>query len=426
MQISQETRKAAAAAEEALAPVFARIDEVSRICSERVIDVFKDNRVSESMFAQSTGYGYGDRGRDAVDKICAQIFGAPAGFMRPSILCGTHAITVGLFGLLRPGDVMLSVTGTPYDTLHSVIGIGKSGADGSGSLKDFGVEYAEIPMTPDGNIDNEAMKAALRHYGDRVKVVYLQRSKGYADRKTLSVGEICASTELAREAAGHDIFVVLDNCYGEFTETEEPCSARFGKGAVDLMIGSLIKNPGGGMADIGGYLVGSEKAVELAGYRLSSPGTGLEVGASLGQNRNLLRGLFYAPHTTAQALKTAHLAACLFSRLGYKVSPAPFEERHDIIQTVTLGTPEGLTEFCRGIQSASPIDAFVTPEPSEMPGYDDDVVMAAGAFVGGASIELSADGPMRAPYIAFMQGGLTYESARLAVMAAADRCGKIK
>ncbi|MGN1081985.1 MAG: methionine gamma-lyase family protein, partial [Candidatus Avispirillum sp.] len=232
MQISQETRKAAAAAEEALAPVFARIDEVSRICSERVIDVFKDNRVSESMFAQSTGYGYGDRGRDAVDKICAEIFGAPAGFMRPSILCGTHAITVGLFGLLRPGDVMLSVTGTPYDTLHSVIGIGKSGADGSGSLKDFGVEYAEIPMTPDGNIDNEAMKAALRHYGDRVKVVYLQRSKGYADRKTLSVGEICAATELARETAGHDIFVVLDNCYGEFTETEEPCNARFGKGAV--------------------------------------------------------------------------------------------------------------------------------------------------------------------------------------------------
>lgn len=426
MQISQETRKAAQAAEEALAPVFARINEVSRVCSERVLDVFKDNRVSESMFAPSTGYGYGDRGRDAVDKICAQIFGAPAGFMRPSILCGTHAITVGLFGLLRPGDVMLSVTGTPYDTLHSVIGIGKSGADGSGSLKDFGVEYAEIPMTSDGSIDNDAMKAALRHYGDRVKVVYLQRSKGYADRKTLSVGEICAATELAREAAGHDIFAVLDNCYGEFTETEEPCSARFGKGAVDLMIGSLIKNPGGGMADIGGYLVGSERAVELAGYRLSSPGTGLEVGASLGQNRNLLRGLFYAPHTTAQALKTAHLAACLFSRLGYKVSPDPFEERHDIIQTVTLGTPEGLTEFCRGIQSASPIDAFVTPEPSEMPGYDDDVVMAAGAFVGGASIELSADGPMRAPYIAFMQGGLTYESARLAVMAAADRCGRKK
>ena len=426
MQISEKTRLSAQAAEAALADIFRDIDEVSRRCTEHVLDVFRENRVSESMFAPSTGYGYGDRGRDVIDKVTAGIFGAPAGFMRPSIMCGTHALTIALFGLLRPGDVMLSVTGEPYDTLHDVIGIGKNGNTGMGSLGDFGIEYAQVPFTKDGEIDKDGIKAALAHYGKRVRMVYMQRSKGYMDRRTLSVKEICETAAFARKHAEGSPFVVLDNCYGEFTEETEPCSTVYGDGAVDLMVGSLIKNPGGGMADIGGYLVGSETAVELAGYRLSCPGTGLEVGASLGQNRNMLRGLFYAPHTTAQALKAAHLTAYLFDELGYKVSPGPFEKRHDIIQTVTLDTPEGLTEFCRGIQAASPIDAFVTPEACEMPGYDDDVVMAAGAFVGGASIELSADGPMRAPYIAFMQGGLTYESARLGVMTAADRCGEKK
>lgn len=426
MQISEKTRLSAQAAEAALADIFRDIDEVSRRCTEHVLDVFRENRISESMFAPSTGYGYGDRGRDVIDKVTAEIFGAPAGFMRPSIMCGTHALTIALFGLLRPGDVMLSVTGEPYDTLHDVIGIGKNGNTGMGSLGDFGIEYAQVPFTKDGEIDKDGIKAALAHYGKRVRMVYMQRSKGYMDRRTLSVKEICETAAFARKHAESSPFVVLDNCYGEFTEETEPCNTAYGDGAVDLMVGSLIKNPGGGMADIGGYLVGSETAVELAGYRLSCPGTGLEVGASLGQNRNMLRGLFYAPHTTAQALKTAHLTAYLFDKLGYKVSPGPFEKRHDIIQTVTLDTPEGLTEFCRGIQAASPIDAFVTPEACEMPGYDDDVVMAAGAFVGGASIELSADGPMRAPYIAFMQGGLTYESARLGVMAAADRCGEKK
>ena len=426
MQIPEKTRLSAQAAEAALADIFRDIDEVSRRCTEHVLDVFRENRVSESMFAPSTGYGYGDRGRDVIDKVTAEIFGAPAGFMRPSIMCGTHALTIALFGLLRPGDVMLSVTGEPYDTLHDVIGIGKNGNAGMGSLGDFGIEYAQVPFTKDGEIDKDGIKAALAHYGKRVRMVYMQRSKGYMDRRTLSVKEICETAAFARKHAEGSPFVVLDNCYGEFTEETEPCNTAYGDGAVDLMVGSLIKNPGGGMADIGGYLVGSETAVELAGYRLSCPGTGLEVGASLGQNRNMLRGLFYAPHTTAQSLKAAHLTAYLFDELGYKVSPGPFEKRHDIIQTVTLDTPEGLTEFCRGIQAASPIDAFVTPEACEMPGYDDDVVMAAGAFVGGASIELSADGPMRAPYIAFMQGGLTYESARLGVMAAADRCGEKK
>lgn len=425
MQISEKTRLLAKEAEAKLAPVFERIDEIARLRQEKVLDVFRENRVSEAMFAASTGYGYGDRGRDTIDKIAAELFGAEAGFMRPSILSGTHALTVGLFGLLRPGDVMLSVTGTPYDTLRDVIGIGSEDS-GNGSLRDFGVEYAEVPFGSDGEVDFDGIGAALEKYGRRVKIVFIQRSKGYMDRKTLSVDEICSIARYARSAAKHDIFVVLDNCYGEFCEEREPCDTCFGDGAVDLMIGSLIKNPGGGLADVGGYLVGSRRAVELAGYRLTCPGVGLEVGASLGQNRNLLRGLFYAPHTTAQALKAAHLASYLFDALGYDVSPTPFEVRHDIIQTVKLYTGEGLVEFCRGIQSASPIDAYVSPEPWDMPGYDDEVVMAAGAFVGGSSIELSADGPMRAPYIAFMQGGLTYESARLGVMAAADRCGERK
>lgn len=421
MNISEQTRKTAKAAEEALAGTFREINETARLCTEKVLDVFRENKVSESLFVPTTGYGYGDRGRDTIDKIAAELFGAEAGFMRPSILSGTHALTVGLFGLLRPGDVMLSVTGTPYDTLRDVIGI--TGKEGNGSLRDFGVEYAEVPFK-NGDVDFDGIEAALKNYGKRVKTVFIQRSKGYMDRKTLSVSEITEIVKFAREKAEGEFFAVLDNCYGEFTEETEPCDIRYGKGAVDLMIGSLIKNPGGGMADIGGYLVGSEKAVELAGYRLTCPGVGLEVGASLGQNRNLLRGLFYAPHTTAQALMTAHLAAYIFEDLGYEVDPAPFEKRHDIIQTVKLRSPEGLVEFCRGIQSASPVDAFVSPEPWDMPGYDDEVVMAAGAFVGGSSIELSADGPMREPYIAFMQGGLTYESARLAIMAAAERCGK--
>ncbi len=418
MVISDNTRALALEAEKALSEQFAHIDEVSRICTERVLDVFREMRVSESMFAATTGYGYGDRGRDAIDEIAAKIFGAEAGFMRPSILSGTHALTVGLFGLLRPGDTMLSVTGVPYDTLRGVIGIAEGGADGSGSLKDFGIDYEQIEFKADGYIDLDAVKARLLADTEKkIKIVFMQRSKGYLDRRTLTVAEIAEAAALVHEIS--DAYVVLDNCYGEFTEESEPAAH-----GVDLMIGSLIKNPGGGMADVGGYLVGTKKAVELAGYRLTCPGVGLEVGASLGQNRNLLRGLFYAPHTTAQALKAAHLTAYMFRHLGYDVNPQPFELRSDIIQTVKLESADGLVEFCRGIQSGSPVDAFVSPEPWEMPGYDDPVVMAAGAFVGGASIELSADGPVRPPYIAFMQGGLTYESARLAIMAAADRVGK--
>lgn len=414
MVISEKLRKMGAEAEEALADIFRKIDDIATHNTEKVLDVFREERVSESMFAASTGYGYGDMGRDAIDKIATRIFGAEAGFMRPSILCGTHALTVGLFGLLRPGDTMLSLTASPYDTLREVIGL--EGESGNGSLADYGVSYAEVELL-DGGIDYEAVAKAAEKYKDTLKVAFIQRSKGYLNRKTLTVAEIEKAAAIVKEVAGDKVFVVVDNCYGEFTEDREPVG-----GGVDMIIGSLIKNPGGGMADVGGYIVGSARAVELAGYRLTCPGVGIEMGASLGQNRNMLKGLFYAPHTVAEALKTAHFAAYIFEKLGYVVSPNAFEMRSDIIQTIQLGSAEGLVSFCQGIQSASPIDAFVSPEAWDMPGYNDPVVMAAGAFVGGASIELSADGPVRPPYTAFLQGGLTFQSGKLGILAAAEKC----
>ncbi|MCQ2423667.1 MAG: methionine gamma-lyase family protein [Clostridia bacterium] len=411
MQISDKIRALTAEAERALAERFRAVDEIAMTNTEHVLDVFRENRVSEAMFSPSTGYGYGDRGRDTADKIVAELFGAEAGFVRTAIISGTHALTVGLFGLLRPGDTLLSVTGAPYDTLREVIGM--DAKNGDGSLADFGVSYKEVPMTTAGTVDLPAVKAAIEATPS-VKVVFLQRSKGYLDRRTLSVAEIGEVVSLVKSIS-KDIFVMVDNCYGEFTETSEPTAL-----GVDLMVGSLIKNPGGGMAETGGYLSGTARAVELAGYRLSSPGVGIEAGASLGQTRNILKGFFYAPHTVAEAIKTATLAAYLFEKLGYEVSPGPFEVRHDIIQTIKCKSAEGLIRFCRGIQSASPIDSHVTPEPWPMPGYADPVIMAAGAFTGGSSIELSADGPVRPPYIAYLQGGLTYESARLGIMRAAD------
>jgi len=417
MQISSTTRALALEAERALADIFLDIDEIARANTERVLDAFREERVSEGMFAASTGYGYGDAGRDAIDRIAARLFGAQAGFMRPSIISGTHALTVGLFALLRPGDVMLSVTGSPYDTLREVIGM--DGANGDGSLADFGVQYDGVEFTPDGRIDYAGIAAALERHGERVKVVFLQRSKGYLARPTLTVAEIGEAAAFVKRTAKHPVYVVVDNCYGEFTETMEPTAV-----GADLIIGSLIKNPGGGMADIGGYLCGTARAVELAGNRLCCPGVGLDAGASLGQNRNILRGLFYAPHTTAQAMKTAHLAAYMFESAGFDVLPRAMERRSDIIQTVTLHSRERLCAFCRGIQSASPVDSHVTPEPWAMPGYADEVIMAAGAFVGGASIELSADAPLREPYTVFMQGGLTYESGRLGIMAAYEEVMK--
>ncbi len=399
-------------AEMALANRFSHFDRMAFDGTQRVLSAFAAHRVSEAYFAGTNGYGYDDKGRDALDRIYADVFGAESAFVRYSIANGTNALTIGLFGLLRPGDILLSVTSRPYDTLNEVIGAEDD--NGNGSLKDFGVGYRQIDLTAAGGVDLEAVAAALDELGERVKVVFLQRSKGYLDRRTLSVDEIGAVIRVVR-AHSKTAYVMVDNCYGEFTEEREPTAV-----GADLIVGSLIKNPGGGMAESGGYLAGTARAVELASYRLTSPGTGLEVGATLGQNRSLYKGFFYAPHTTAQALKTAALAAYIFEALGCKVEPRYDDDRHDIIQAVHCGTPEGLCAFCRGIQSGSPVDAFVTPEPWAMPGYKDEVIMAAGAFTQGSSIELSADGPLRPPYIAYLQGGLTYEAGKYAIMRAAD------
>ena len=406
-----------AEAEAALAPRFAAFDAVACRGTERVLASFAEHKVSDAIFAPSTGYGYDDRGRDTLDSIYADVFGAEAAFVRHSIANGTHALTIGLFGLLRPGDILLSVTSQPYDTLAEVIGIHDDNKNGS--LKDFGVEYRQIDLLPDGGIDFPAITETLKACGDRVKVVFIQRSKGYLNRPTLSPEQIGEVVKVTKSLS--DAYVMVDNCYGEFTCDTEP--TMFG---ADLMVGSLIKNPGGGMAESGGYLAGTARAVELASYRLTSPGVGLEVGATLGTTRSLYKGFFYAPHTVAQALKTAALAAYLFEALGCTVEPRWNEERYDIIQTIQCGNAEGLCAFCRGIQSGSPVDAFVTPEPWAMPGYRDEVIMAAGAFVQGSSIELSADGPLRAPYTAYLQGGLTYESGRYGIMRAADEILKTR
>ncbi|MBE6602092.1 MAG: hypothetical protein E7637_06295 [Ruminococcaceae bacterium] len=400
-------------AEAALASHFAYIDRVAFENTQKVMDTFREHRVSDGMFQSTSGYGYDDRGRDTLDAVWADVMGAEAALVRHSIVSGTHALTIGLFGILRPGDVMYSVAGKPYDTLEEVIGL--TGTSGNGSLADFGVTYEQTELNADGSFRFDEIRERLAHLGKRVKMVFVQRSKGYLNRKTLSVAEI---GELARfvHDIDPDIFVVVDNCYGEFVETREPCAV-----GADLVIGSLIKNPGGGIAETGGYFAGTARAVELVSYRLTSVGIGAEVGATLGQNKPMYKGLFFAPHVTAQALKTAHLAAYMFEKLGYRVEPRWDEERHDIIQSVITGTPEGLCAFCRGIQEGSPVDSFVTPEPWAMPGYGDPVIMAAGAFTQGSSIELSADGPLRAPYTAFFQGGLTYESGKIGILCAAQR-----
>ena len=378
------------------------------------MDAFREHRVADAMFQSSSGYGYGDRGRDTLDAIWADVMGAEAALVRHGIVSGTHALTIGLFGILRPGDIMYSVAGKPYDTLEEVIGL--VGDAGNGSLRDFGVEYRQAELGEDGSFDLERIKQVLLDEGDRVKVVFIQRSKGYLNRKTLSVDEIGKVISYVR-GIKKDCYIVVDNCYGEFTETREPCAV-----GADMIIGSLIKNPGGGMAESGGYIAGSAKAVELASYRLTSVGCGLEVGATLGQNKSLYKGLFYAPHTTAQAIKTAHLAAYMFGErgLGFDVEPKWDEPRYDIIQAVITHSPDALCAICRGIQAGSPIDSFVTPEPWEMPGYSDKVIMAAGAFTQGSSIELSADGPLREPYTAYLQGGLTYESGKIGIMSAVE------
>ena len=411
MQFSDKIIKLTAEAERELRPQFNEFDRIAYVNTARVLEAFSAHRVSEAMFAPSTGYGYGDIGRDALDVIYADVFGAEAAFVRHNIVNGTQAIAIGLFGLLRPGDVMLSVTGKPYDTLNEVIGADIK--NGDGSLADFGIKYDDVNLLPGGGIDYAGIEKKIAEYGDSIKVIFIQRSKGYMNRPTLAASEIGEIIKFVK--ARCRAYVAVDNCYGEFCDEAEPTAY-----GADLIMGSLIKNPGGGMAECGGYIAGTKRAVELASYRQTTVGIGTECGATIGQNRNMFKGFFYAPHTVAQAKKTAALAAYIFDKLGYPVEPAWSDERHDIIQTVHLGTPEGLCAFCRGIQSGSPVDAYVTPEPWDMPGYADKVIMAAGTFVSGASIELSADGPLRPPYTAFFQGGLTYESGKYAIMTAAD------
>lgn len=383
---------------------FAEIDRVSRANTRRIMEAFQEFKVSESCFAGTTGYGYDDLGRETLDKIWARVFGAEDALVRTGFVNGTHAIASALFAAVGPGETLMSVMGAPYDTLRTAIGIS---GDAYGSLGFYGVKYAEVP-TKNGGPDMEAIE---REAGEkRPRAVLIQRSRGYDSRRALSaeeVGEICRLVK----RVSPDTVCVVDNCYGEFTEVVEPTML-----GADLAAGSLIKNPGGGLAPTGGYIAGRAELVERAAFRLTVPGIGGECGCTLGTNRQLYQGLFMAPHTTAQALKTAALCAAMLEKLGFETSPSAMEPRYDIIQTVTLRSGENLCRFCRGIQAGSPVDSYVTPEPWKMPGYEDEVIMAAGAFIQGSSIELSADGPMREPYMAFLQGGLTYESGRLGIM----------
>lgn len=404
---SEKLLKLADESEKKLSEVFAEIDKTAFFNTQKVMSVFRENRLSDRHFNSTCGYGYNDDGRDLCDKMFAEAFGAEAGFARSQIISGTHALAIALYGILRPNDTMISVSGKPYDTLDNVIGLGESANNGEGSLIEYGVKYEEISLIDGKFLDYEAVRKYLE-CDKSVKVVFVQRSKGYGDRRTLTVNEIDKLFELVREFDG--VYLVVDNCYGEFTEEREP------KG--DLLVGSLIKNAGGGIAETGGYIVGTKRAVELASYRLTVPGIGLEAGASMGATKPMIKGLFFAPHITAQAVKTAHFAAAMFESLGFECYPPSMERRSDIIQTIRLHNAENVLKFCAGIQKGSPVDSFVTPEGWEMPGYNDSVVMAAGAFTQGSSIELSADAPLREPYLVYLQGGLTYESGKLGILTA--------
>lgn len=409
--ISDKTLKLVSEAEESIKEQFKHIENICEINQLRVMKAFADNRVSYSHFVATTGYGYDDLGRDTLDRVYADIMGAEDTLVRHNFISGTHTISTALFAVLRPNDILVSITGKPYDTLEEVIGI--QGEAGNGSLKDFGVKYVQIDLKHDGTPDLEQIKFTLTHMN--VKAVTIQRSKGYGWRPTYSAKDIGALIEFVKEISPETICIV-DNCYGEFVETEEPTAY-----GADLIAGSLIKNPGGGLAPTGGYIAGKQKYVELCAYRLTSVGIGKEAGASLGFNRQMYQGLFMAPHVVSQALKAAVLCSAVFEKLGFEVDPKPNEIRHDIIQSIKFGDPDKVTAFCQGIQKGAPVDSFVTPEPWDMPGYSSQVIMAAGAFVQGASIELSADAPIKPPYIAYMQGGLTYESAKLGIMVAADK-----
>ena len=388
---------------ETLRERFAAVDAVAEYNQAKVIAAMQKNRVGASCFAATTGYGYDDVGRDVLEKVYADTFHTEAALVRPQITCGTHALTVALSANLLPGDELLSPVGAPYDTLEEVIGIRPSTC----SLAEYGVHYRQVDLTSEGTFDYEAIRAAVN---ERTKLATIQRSKGYATRPTFSVrqiGELIAFLKSLKP----DIICMVDNCYGEFVETIEPSDV-----GADMVVGSLIKNPGGGLAPIGGYIAGTQKCVDRCAYRLSAPGLGQEVGANLGLMPSLYQGFFLAPNVVSGAVKGAVFTAAVYESLGFRVVPAASEERHDIIQCVELKSPEGMLAFCKGIQSAAPVDSYVDPVPGDMPGYDSQVIMAAGAFVQGSSIELSADGPIRPPYAVYYQGGLTWYHAKLGVL----------
>lgn len=393
-------------AEERCAESFARIEHTARCNGEKVLKAFTDCRVGEMHLKGTTGYGYGDAGRDKLDEVYAQVLGAEDALVRHTFVNGTHALSTALFGVLRPGDLMLSLTGRPYDTLTEVI-FGERG----GSLSEFGVKYDQIDLLPDGRVNFGQINDLARS----CKVAYIQRSRGYSLRPSITVSEISEMVDAVR-LVNPNAIIMVDNCYGELVERVEPCEV-----GADLVIGSLIKNLGGGIAETGGYIAGRKDLVELCSYRLTTVGTGKEVGCTLGVNRSLFLGLFYAPETVKNAVKTATFASSFFDMLGFKAYPNHNEYRTDIITAIQLGSPEALTAFCEGIQSGSPVDSFVTPEAWDMPGYNDQVIMAAGAFTMGASIELSADAPLRDPFAVWLQGGLTYDTGRIGIILAAQR-----
>lgn len=389
---------------------FSKIDKITEFNQLKMLSAFIKNGVSEASFSGSTGYGYDDRGREILDKIMADCMGAEDALIRHSFASGTHTLSVALFGILRPGDKVIAITGRPYDTITGVFGIDEKV---DGSLADFGVEYSEVPLKEDGTADIEGIKEALKK--DTYKMAYIQRSRGYSTRPSLTISDIEELIKAVRSVSPESV-IMVDNCYGEFAETKEPCEV-----GADIVAGSLIKNPGGGIAPSGGYIAGRHDLIEKCAARMTCAGVGREVGATLGHNRELYMGLFAAPHVVGEAMKTAVYTAALFELLGFSVTPSSKENRGDIIQCVILGSAEGLIAFCQGMQSGAPVDSFVTPEPWDMPGYTDPVIMAAGAFTLGASIELSADGPLREPYAAWMQGGLNFHSAKAGVLLAAQK-----
>ena len=397
------------------ASAFSEIDQITEYNQQKMLKAFIDNHVSESVFAESTGYGYSDRGREILERVFSDAFGAEDALVRYQFTCGTHTLAVGLFGLLRPGDTMLCVSGTPYDTIQPVIGI-SGNENNEGSLRDFGITYKQVDLKPDGTLDFDKIEETVKR--ERPAMVYIQRSRGYSLRPSISVDEIGKVAKISKENSNAVVFV--DNCYGEWTEKKEPTEV-----GADIIAGSLIKNPGGGIAKTGGYIAGKRELIEKCAYRLTCPGIGGEVGATLGHTREMFLGAFNAPHAVGEALKTAVFTSALFSLMGFETTPRYDETRHDIIQAVKLTNKENLIAFCRGLQKGSPIDSFVVPEPSDMPGYDSKVIMAAGAFTLGSTIEISADAPLREPFAVWLQGGLNFHSAKVSVMSAASEVLKI-